>query len=76
MVGVNLPKRVAGFLVQNELLYFSKAMEKPDRPYLFILGGLVYFYYFLYTACSLPLLIKSVYFSSQLVQLLQTRMLQ
>ncbi|KAM7448957.1 phosphoglycerate kinase [Porites harrisoni] len=39
MVGVNLPKRAAGFLVQRELLYFSKAMERPDRPYLFILGG-------------------------------------
>ena len=53
MVGVNLPKRAAGFLVQKELLYFSKAMERPDRPYLFILGGLVYYYYYLYTAVRL-----------------------
>lgn len=74
MVGVNLPKRAAGFLVQKELLYFSKAMEKPDRPYLFILGGLVYYYYYLYTAHSPPFLFKSVYISSQPVQL-QTMML-
>lgn len=39
MVGVNLPQKVAGFLLQKELVYFSKAMEKPDRPYLAILGG-------------------------------------
>ena len=41
MVGVALPLRTAGFLMQKELVYFSKAMEKPDRPYLAILGGLV-----------------------------------
>jgi len=39
MVGVQLPQRVAGFLMEKELVYFSKAMEKPDRPYLAILGG-------------------------------------
>ena len=39
MVGVNLPMKAAGFLMQKELVYFSKAMEKPDRPYLAILGG-------------------------------------
>ena len=60
MVGVNLPKRAAGFLVQKELLYFSKAMERPDRPYLFILGGLVYYYYYLYTACSPPFLLSNL----------------
>ena len=60
MVGVNLPKRAAGFLVQRELLYFSKAMERPDRPYLFILGGLVYYYYYLYTACSPPFLLSNL----------------
>ena len=69
MVGVNLPKRAAGFLVQKELLYFSKAMERPDRPYLFILGGLVYYYYYLlYCLQSAFSLIKSVYFSSQPVR--------
>ena len=39
MVGVNLPIKAAGFLMQKELVYFSKAMEKPERPYLAILGG-------------------------------------
>ena len=70
MVGVNLPKRAAGFLVQKELLYFSKAMERPDRPYLFILGGLVYYYYYLSIYClqSAFSLIKSVYFSTQPVR--------
>ena len=41
MVGVNLPLKTAGFLMEKELVYFSKAMEKPDKPYLAILGGLV-----------------------------------
>jgi phosphoglycerate kinase len=39
MVGVNLSQRAAGFLVQKELEYFAKALEKPDRPFLAILGG-------------------------------------
>ncbi|XP_068676527.1 phosphoglycerate kinase 1-like [Montipora foliosa] len=39
MVGVNLPIKAAGFLMQKELVYFSKAMENPERPYLAILGG-------------------------------------
>ena len=61
MVGVNLPKRAAGFLVQKELLYFSRAMERPDRPYLFILGGLVYYYYYyLYTACRPPFFLSNL----------------
>jgi phosphoglycerate kinase len=39
MVGVKLPKRAAGFLMKKELEYFAKALEKPDRPFLAILGG-------------------------------------
>lgn len=39
MVGVNLPQRAAGFLMKKELEYFSKAMEKPARPLLAIMGG-------------------------------------
>jgi len=38
MVGVNLT-RVAGFLMKKELDYFAKALEKPERPFLAILGG-------------------------------------
>ena len=38
MVGVDLP-RVAGFLLETELEYFSKALEAPARPFLAILGG-------------------------------------
>lgn len=39
MVGVNLPKKAAGFLMKKELEYFAKAVEKPERPFLAILGG-------------------------------------
>lgn len=39
MVGVELPQRVAGFLMKKELEYFAKALEKPERPFLAILGG-------------------------------------
>jgi phosphoglycerate kinase len=39
MVGVKLPQRAAGFLMKKELDYFSKALEKPERPFLAILGG-------------------------------------
>ncbi|XP_069842096.1 phosphoglycerate kinase 1 [Dendropsophus ebraccatus] len=39
MVGVNLPQRAAGFLMKKELDYFAKALEKPERPFLAILGG-------------------------------------
>lgn len=38
MVGVNLP-RAAGFLVNKELKHFAEILEKPDRPFLSILGG-------------------------------------
>jgi len=39
MVGVQLPQRAAGFLMQKELEYFGKALESPERPFLGILGG-------------------------------------
>uniref|UniRef100_A0A3B0MRW9 Phosphoglycerate kinase n=1 Tax=Theileria annulata TaxID=5874 RepID=A0A3B0MRW9_THEAN len=39
IVGVNLPLRVAGFLMKKELDYFAKALENPQRPFLAILGG-------------------------------------
>ncbi|KAJ3448770.1 phosphoglycerate kinase [Anaeramoeba flamelloides] len=39
MVGVNLPQRASGFLLTKELTYFAKALEKPTKPYLAILGG-------------------------------------
>jgi phosphoglycerate kinase len=39
MVGVRLPQRAAGFLMQKELEYFGKALEGPERPFLAILGG-------------------------------------
>lgn len=39
MVGVELPQRAAGFLMMKELEYFSKALDKPERPFLAILGG-------------------------------------
>ncbi|KAJ2060201.1 phosphoglycerate kinase [Coemansia sp. S146] len=39
MVGVALPVRAAGFLMQKELEYFGKVIENPAKPYLAILGG-------------------------------------
>ena len=39
MVGVDLPVKAAGFLMQKELEYFAKALDNPERPFLAILGG-------------------------------------
>ncbi|CAG8569400.1 9320_t:CDS:2, partial [Acaulospora colombiana] len=39
IVGINLPLRVAGFLLKKELEYFAKVLENPERPFLSILGG-------------------------------------
>jgi phosphoglycerate kinase len=39
MVGVKLPLRAAGFLMQKELDAFAKVLDKPLRPLLAILGG-------------------------------------
>ena len=45
MVGIQLDKRVAGFLMKKELEYFAKALESPERPFLAILGGYGPFYF-------------------------------
>jgi phosphoglycerate kinase len=39
VVGVELPDKVAGFLMQKELDAFGSVMENPKRPVLAILGG-------------------------------------
>lgn len=39
MVGVNLPQKVAGFLMGAELEAFAKVLDNPKRPLLAILGG-------------------------------------
>ena len=39
IVGVNLPQKAAGFLMEAELKAFAKVLESPDRPLLAILGG-------------------------------------
>ncbi|CAI2303015.1 unnamed protein product [Caenorhabditis sp. 36 PRJEB53466] len=39
MVGVEHSQRASGFLLKNELSYFSKALDNPARPFLAILGG-------------------------------------
>ncbi|PVV00836.1 hypothetical protein BB560_004768 [Smittium megazygosporum] len=39
MVGVELPIRASGLLMEKELLYFSQALENPKHPYTAILGG-------------------------------------
>ena len=39
MVGVALPEKAAGFLMEAELKAFGKVLENPDRPFLAILGG-------------------------------------
>lgn len=39
MVGIDLPERGAGLLLQKELAYFGKALQDPARPFLTVLGG-------------------------------------
>lgn len=34
-----LPVRVAGFLMQKEIEFLSKALEAPEKPYVAVLGG-------------------------------------
>ena len=39
MVGVDLPAKVAGFLMEKELKAFAAVLDNPERPLLAILGG-------------------------------------
>ncbi|GJQ79827.1 putative phosphoglycerate kinase [Trypoxylus dichotomus] len=39
MLGEGFDCRAAGFLLKKELQYFAKALDKPERPFLAILGG-------------------------------------
>jgi phosphoglycerate kinase len=39
IVGVNLPQKAAGFLMEAELKAFAAVLEHPQRPLLAILGG-------------------------------------
>ena len=39
MLGEGFDARAAGFLLNKELTYFSKALDNPERPFLAILGG-------------------------------------
>ena len=39
IVGINLPIRVAGLLMQKELDFFGKALESPEKPVVIVLGG-------------------------------------
>jgi len=38
-VAANFPIRVAGFLMEKEIDYFSRLLESPDRPFVAVLGG-------------------------------------
>lgn len=39
MMGEGYELRASGFLLKKELEYFAKALEKPEKPFLAILGG-------------------------------------
>ena len=39
VVGVSLPQKAAGFLMEAELNAFAKVLDNPERPLLAILGG-------------------------------------
>lgn len=39
IVGINLPIRVGGLLMQKELDFFGKALENPEKPVVIVLGG-------------------------------------
>lgn len=39
MVGIDLPQKAAGFLMEKELNAFAAVLEHPQRPLLAILGG-------------------------------------
>jgi len=39
MVGVDLPQRAAGYLLEKEIEYLHDAVESPRRPFVAIIGG-------------------------------------
>ncbi len=39
VVGIDHKWRVAGHLMEKELNFFKKVMDKPERPFLVIIGG-------------------------------------
>lgn len=39
MVGIQLPQRASGFLMEKEVSAFAKLLDAPERPFLAILGG-------------------------------------
>lgn len=39
IVGIDVPIRAAGLLVEKELKFFSQAIENPKRPVVVVLGG-------------------------------------
>jgi len=39
VVGISLPIRASGFLMEKELQAFAKLLEEPKKPYIAILGG-------------------------------------
>lgn len=39
MVGIDLPIRAAGLLLNKELVYFAKALDTPAHPFVSVLGG-------------------------------------
>eukprot|EP00470_Lotharella_oceanica_P013020 CAMPEP_0170192020 /NCGR_PEP_ID=MMETSP0040_2-20121228/53122_1 /TAXON_ID=641309 /ORGANISM="Lotharella oceanica, Strain CCMP622" /LENGTH=250 /DNA_ID=CAMNT_0010440259 /DNA_START=90 /DNA_END=842 /DNA_ORIENTATION=+ len=39
MVGVQLPKKAAGFLIKKELSAFGQALKSPKRPFVAVMGG-------------------------------------
>ena len=38
-ISANVDKAVAGFLLENEIVYIKEAVETPERPFVAILGG-------------------------------------
>jgi phosphoglycerate kinase len=39
IIGIQLPQRVAGLLMAKELNYYGNIFDKPQRPFLAIIGG-------------------------------------
>jgi len=39
MAGINLEIRAAGLLMEREIKFFTRLVNKPERPFTFILGG-------------------------------------